>query len=88
MSTLVKGMEMPKGCDDCPLYGIDLRCKITYTPNYTDGRFVERARNCPLVEVVRTGDGLYDTYTPPDKETAKHVTEVFRKSTERMEAEE
>lgn len=43
---------------------------------------------CPLVEVVRTGEGLYDTYTPLDKETAKHVTEVFRKSTERMETEE
>lgn len=46
----------------------------------------QRHPNCPLVEVVRTSEGLYDTYTPPDEETAKHVTEVFRKSTERMEA--
>lgn len=46
------------------------------------------AKGCLLVETVRTGDGLYDTYTPPAKEIAKHVTEVFRKSTERMGAEE
>ena len=55
MSILIKGMEMPKGCDDCPLYGIDLRCSITYTPNYTDGRFVERLGNCPLVAVPPHG---------------------------------
>lgn len=42
------------------------------------------AKGCPLVEVVRTGEGLYDTYTPPDKEIAKHVTEVIRKSSESM----
>lgn len=42
------------------------------------------AKGCPLVEVVRTGEGLYDTYTPSDKEIAKHVTEVFRKSSESM----
>jgi len=42
------------------------------------------AKGCPLVEVVRTGEGLYNTYTPPDKEIHKQVTEVIRKSSESM----
>lgn len=60
MSVLVKGMKMPTGCDDCPLYGIDMRCNITYTPNYTDGRFVERLGNCPIVDVPAPRSRLID----------------------------
>ena len=39
---------------------------------------------CPLFDVVRTGEGLYETYTPPNKEVAEHVTEVFRESSKRL----
>lgn len=42
------------------------------------------AKGCPIVEVVRTGEGLYDTYTPSDKEIAKHVAEMIRKSSKEM----
>jgi len=96
MSVIVRGMKMPKSCSECPFlevynlppdYDDEFTCEITFqSMSYEE--YKTRDVNCPLIEVFRTGDGLYDTYTPPDKETAKHVTEVFRKSTERMEAEE
>lgn len=42
------------------------------------------AKGCPIVEVVRTCEGLYDTYTPPDKEIAKPVVEMIRRSSKEM----
>ena len=95
MAILIMGVEMPESCP-CKLVGVgyDLYCSFTSGIPSRMLEYIEccekgtRPDWCPLVEVVRTGEGLYDTYTPPDKETAKHVTEVFRKSTERMEAEE
>lgn len=76
MSVLVKGMKMPTGCDDCPLYGIDMRCNITYTPNYTDGRFVERLGNCPLVDVPPHGRLIDADALIEDLE--RQCKEVFR----------
>lgn len=96
MSVLIRDMEMPKSCSECqflevhnlpPYYDDEFECEITYQ-NMSYEEYKTRYVNCPLVEVFRTGDGLYDTYTPPDKETAKHVTEVIRKSSERMGLEE
>ena len=51
MSVIVKGMEMPKHCYDCPLQdGEDGRCKVLGITVY------EIPKECPLVEVVRCRD--------------------------------
>ena len=58
MNILIKGMEMPKNCDECP-------CRtIGYTKDYCNvlGKFIDcvvgsdgRQEDCPLVEVPPHG---------------------------------
>lgn len=49
MSVIVKGMEMPEYCYDCPLHdGENGRCNIL---GITVLDYIPKA--CPLVEVVR-----------------------------------
>lgn len=51
MSVIVKGMEMPKYCYDCPLQdGEDGRCNILGIIVY------DIPKECPLIEVVRCED--------------------------------
>ena len=51
MSVIVKGMEMPKYCYDCPLQdGETGICNILGTTVY------DIPKECPLVEVVRCKD--------------------------------
>lgn len=96
MSVLIEIMDVPDSCDVCEFVkeldfgpiGTSQRCGFPGIGMCVDGYIAVRHEACPLIEVVRTGEGLYETYTPPSKEVAEHVTEVFRKSTERMEAEE
>lgn len=82
MSVLVKGMEMPKSCDDCPLAG-DFHCNLMpsipalckeYDIAVQNGK---RLNNCPLVEVdgneideaIKTLKGVRDAY--------RIITEAF-----------
>lgn len=60
MSVLIKGMEMPQGCDDCPLAG-DFKCNLMpsipalckeYDIAVQNGK---RLNNCPLVEIPPHG---------------------------------
>ena len=48
MSILIKGMEMPRTCNDCGLRD-SFDCWIT--DSYIEARFSKRNEDCPLVEL-------------------------------------
>lgn len=54
MSVLIKGMEMPKSCPECPLADEIVHCPLT-GKTYNWG-MIERASDCPLVPVPPHGD--------------------------------
>lgn len=60
MSVLIKGMEMPKNCDDCPLNYDSIDCMVADNAlrEKGGGDFLfdhERHPNCPLVPVPPHG---------------------------------
>ena len=62
MSILIKGMEMPKNCNDCPLNYDQMACKVTGTRWWSDTMVLmgfdsdkERLHDCPLVELPPHG---------------------------------
>lgn len=65
MSVLIKGMEMPTSCEDCPL-GDSLHCQVLPSvpalwAEYTNAIREKRLHSeCPLVSVPPHGD-LIDT---------------------------
>ena len=64
MSILIKGMEMPKCCDDCwalDEYGDYPRCRITEEQRGYNFRIREqRMEHCPLIEVPTPHGRLID----------------------------
>lgn len=68
MSILIKGMEMPKDCRECPfeMYYFhcgETRCRATLRTLATDFKtipFDGRADDCPLIEIPPHG-GLVDS---------------------------
>ena len=52
MSILIKGMEMPKNCEDCLLNGF-IRCNLTNT-KFELGKI--KNDDCPLIELPPHGD--------------------------------
>ena len=54
MSVLVKGVEMPKCCDECPL--LDEYCICSVTGEKVRLPFTFRAYECPLEEVEEDGE--------------------------------
>ena len=61
---LIKGMEMPKDCDNCRFYNDDFdyaNCEATGSSRgYTWHPFGQRMPNCPLVEVPTPHGRLID----------------------------
>ena len=57
MSVIVKGMEMPKTCNDCGLRD-SFDCWIT--DSYIEARFSKRNEDCPLVEIPTPHSDLVD----------------------------
>ena len=59
MSVIVKGMEMPQNCGECPFifssWGIEYYCHLARAS--TSAEYVEREKmtNCPLVELPPHG---------------------------------
>ena len=58
MSILIKGMEMPKNCSDCPLNYDQMMCIVTGTRWWSDTMVLmgfdsckERLHDCPLIEL-------------------------------------
>ena len=61
MSVIVRGMEMPKSCSECPLNYDQMACDVTLTRWWSDTMVLmnfdsdkERLPNCPLVEANET----------------------------------
>ena len=57
MSVIVKGMEMPRTCNDCGLRD-SFDCWIT--DSYIEARFSKRNEDCPLVEIPTPHSDLVD----------------------------
>lgn len=60
MRVLIKGMDMPKCCADCPLNDEYDDCGALDTDYYTEGKYTGRLPNCPLVEVPTPHGRLID----------------------------
>ena len=65
MSVLIKGMKMPKGCDDCEkLFWSNFRqvyaCWLTKTAIAVTDVTKERNKDCPLVEIPTPHGRLID----------------------------
>lgn len=67
MSVLIKNMEMPKNCQDCPLNYDQMACIVTGTRWWSDTIVLmgfdsekERLFDCPLVEVKEPHGDLAD----------------------------
>lgn len=60
MSILIKGMEMPLMCDECPCYNeSDYSCNATGR-GVIEYRYDGRPDNCPLVEIPTPHGRLVD----------------------------
>lgn len=63
MSILIKGMEMPKSCDDCKMRSLGfgkMFCPIT-SEDVTNQEYAKnRHENCPLIEVPTPHGRLID----------------------------
>ena len=67
MSVLIKNMEMPTNCADCPLNYDQMACAVTWTRWWSDSMVImnfdsdkERMPNCPLIEVPTPHGDLID----------------------------
>ena len=67
MSVIVKNMEMPTNCSDCPLNYDQMACKVTGTRWWSDTMMLmnfdsenERLYDCPLVEIPTPHGDLVD----------------------------
>lgn len=59
MSVLIKGMKMPKTCDECDFNYDSFRCILPIKDNefFSNGHYLETDRlpNCPLIELPPHG---------------------------------
>ena len=63
MSVLIKGMDMPKGCKDCPLCSEFQVCNIlnkSMTIYIENPLWVDEPDECPLVEIPTPHGDLID----------------------------
>lgn len=65
MSILIKGIDMPKDCDECPMRQINLAyCQLMHesTSHYLSGKEIQGRPNfCPLVEIPTPHGRLIDS---------------------------
>lgn len=59
MSVLIKGMQMPKNCSDCPVALSGKYCRINQT-HTTYIKLPVRPDHCPLVQLPEHHGGLID----------------------------
>ena len=63
MSVLIKGMDMPESCCECPCEYDSFRCNVTGTKFWDIEDFdtlTQRLPNCPLVEIKTPHGRLID----------------------------
>ena len=58
MSILIKGMQMPKECLDCPMCDINDDCVLQEDKRF--GTWEEQKKDCPLVEIPEPHGDLID----------------------------
>lgn len=64
MSVIIKGMEMPKSCEDCGFYGIECEGGCALTKYYVLRKKDEdRPKWCPLVDLPEPHGNLVDADT-------------------------
>ena len=93
MSILIKGMEMPKNCADCPLNYDQMACGVTGTGWWSDSMVLlnfdsakERLQDCPLIEIPTPHGRLIDAdfeeqhYTSMTANPTPDVTEQDRRN--------
>jgi len=64
MSIILKGIDLPKDCTECPLEGAEVDddgfdywyCKITESMATT----IERPSNCPLIQIPKDHGNIID----------------------------
>ena len=82
----IKGIDMPKECYRCPImdgeYGV---CQIIGEPKVDMTE--ERAKNCPLVEIITCKDCRYNYENNCDMYGCKVIDEYFCAGAERREKE-
>lgn len=104
MSILIKGMEMPKNCNECPLHFYEGQgiCCCRALPAIDDGEILKpwknRRKDCPLISVSPHGR-LIDadaflalcreyTITPSNNEFCKYLEYALTKAPTIIPAEE
>ena len=92
MSVLIKNMEMPTNCADCPLNYDQMACAVTWTRWWSDSMVImnfdsdkERMPNCPLIEVPPHGrlidaDFEEQHYTSMTTNSTPDVTEQDKRN--------
>ena len=94
MSVLIKGMEMPKNCKECPFSDHEAWCLI---PGDWRERYYcpddERSDDCPLIEVPPHGDlvdrtELLAEYDRQHKGPAGGARRIMEQATAIIKAEE
>jgi hypothetical protein len=93
MSVIIKDMEIPKSCGDCPLNHDEMSCVVTGTRWWSDTMVLlnfdytkERLYDCPLSEVpsaqpeiIRCGNCKHWTRTCGDEQWGLGDCDVFDK---------
>ena len=82
MSVIIKGMQMPKSCMECPMFS-GAGCKATMTMFNELTNVAVRVKGCPLVELPEKHGRLVDA----DK-LKKHITVTIDTAPTIIEAEE
>ena len=87
MSILIKGMDMPKCCDDCGLIYLDTGDDAYFGQNeykcVIDGSSIpvkspERAYDCPLVDIKTPPAGpKKGKWVKDEDESAKHIEAIY-----------
>ena len=63
MSILIKGMDMPKRCWECPCYNQEFfMCQVTEIEDYDDDG-TQRREDCPLIEIPTPHGRIVDIDT-------------------------
>ena len=88
MNVIVKNMEMPKNCGECPFifssWGIEYYCHLAESSTSAEYVGREKMTNCPLIELPPHGDlvDLSDMIHPNDSMRHMTIDEQLRRTCE------
>ena len=76
MSIIIKGMDMPKSCWECEIFGCSLRDKLAHIE--------DRNPDCPLVEIPTPHGRLIDRDAVPEVSADPYEEEAFQDTLDDM----